>query len=282
MVFIKPIGGLCNRMRFVDSMISLCEKHNRDLTIIWLPTNDLNVRFHEIFEPVRSEKIKIRIIGNKNIYRLLSKYLIKQENLISNAYLQNIYFTNREKKGFSLKAADKRSFTDIKELSVQLLKKTGEHILIESCYRHCPTGIESYQYFKPVKHIRKKIENKVNTFNNTVGIHIRRTDNKRSIEVSTDDKIFEIIHKELQANSRKTFFLATDCASTKQKYKAAFKESIITNDDISFERNKRENIENAVLDLYCLSRTQKIYGSFFSSYSKVAAVIGDVDIEVIT
>lgn len=280
MIYIKPDGGLCNRMRTVDSMISLCEKHDRNLTIIWLSTDNLNCNFHEIFQPIYSKKIKIRIIGSLTLYRLI-RLLIKNENFITKTYIQGIYNSNRELKNLSLIEADKKSFSEIEDLTIRLLKKKGQNILIESCYRHTRDNEESYQYFRPIRSIEQKIENKVKEFYNTVGIHIRRTDNKRSIEVSTDDKIFRIINKELQEDSDKTFFLATDCAETKKKYLTAFKGNIITNYDLGYDRAKKKNIQNAVLDLFCLSRTKKIYGSFFSSYSGVAASIGNTEIEII-
>lgn len=52
-------------------------------------------------------------------------------------------------------------------------------------------------------------------------------------------------------------------------------DAIITQSDVEFVRNSKEGIECALLDLMALSRCEKIYGSYYSSFSEVAAKWGD-------
>jgi hypothetical protein len=40
-------------------------------------------------------------------------------------------------------------------------------------------------------------------------------------------------------------------------------------------------MQESVVDLFCLSRMSKIYGSYWSSFSEVAAEIGNVDLIVL-
>ncbi len=278
MIFLKPVGGLCNRIRTIDSMISLCEEYEQNLTIIWLRTNDLNCDFDELFFPIHREKIKVRIIKKPFIYQLILKLILRKKNVLNNNFWERLYSLNRlRKKELSIEMADKESFKKIEDLTRSLLRKKQKKILIESCYRHSPVDENSYYIFHPIEKLSRMINNKTKEFNNTIGIHIRRTDNLRSIEVSTDEKIIKLINALLNENPKYTFFLASDCQQTKDKLLEKFKNNIMTNPDLTFDRNSRESIQFAVLDLYCLAKTKRIYGSFYSSYSEVAAAINNIE-----
>ncbi|MDR2121881.1 MAG: hypothetical protein LBP34_02035 [Flavobacteriaceae bacterium] len=37
------------------------------------------------------------------------------------------------------------------------------------------------------------------------------------------------------------------------------------------DRNLKQGIQDAVVDMFCLANTQKIYGFYWSSYSEIAA-----------
>jgi hypothetical protein len=278
MIFLKPIGGLCNRIRAIDSMISLCEEYEQNLTIIWLRTNDLNCDFDELFLPIHRKNIKIRIIKNFFIYNLILKITLRKSIFLNNNFWEGIYSQNRlKKKELTIEMADKESFKNIEDFTRSLLKQKQKKILIESCYRHSPVDKNSYNIFHPIEKISNMINNKTEEFNNTIGIHIRRTDNLRSIEVSTNEKVINLINGLLSENPKYTFFLASDCQQTKKKLIEKYNNNIITNPDLTFDRSCRESIQFAVLDLYCLAKTKRIYGSFFSSYSEVAAAINNID-----
>jgi len=45
------------------------------------------------------------------------------------------------------------------------------------------------------------------------------------------------------------------------------------------ERNSLEGMVFAVTELFCLSKTQKIIGSDYSSYSNIAAELGEIPVE---
>lgn len=281
MIFLKPVGGLCNRMRAIDSMISLCEEHGQNLTIIWLKTQDLNCDFKDLFLPIRSRKIKIRLVRSKFIYRLILK-LVAGKDVIKNVFFENIYSKNRIlNKDLPIGVADKESTFKIIEITRELFSKNPKSLLIESCYRHAPVKENSYSSFQPITEISRMIKSKINEFRDTFGIHIRRTDHVRSIETTTDEKVIKLIRGLLQEDPQYTFFLATDCQLTKNNLLKEFGENIITNFDLSFDRNKKDSIQFAVLDLYCLAETKRIYGSFYSSYSEVAAAINNIENVVI-
>lgn len=46
-------------------------------------------------------------------------------------------------------------------------------------------------------------------------------------------------------------------------------------------RDSLEGMIGAVVDLWSLSRTKKIWGSYYSSYSEMAAILGNINLEII-
>ena len=64
----------------------------------------------------------------------------------------------------------------------------------------------------------------------------------------------------------------------KESLKSKYPDRIITLMDDT-DRNSLEGMKFAVLDLFCLSKTNKIIGSVGSSYSQIAAEIGGIEVE---
>lgn len=278
MIYLKPVGGLCNRMRAIDSMICLCEKQNQNLTIIWLKSHNLNCSFNDIFLPLKSKKINIRIIQNEFLYGLILRFFLKKEKVYKNEFWEKIYDSNRQiTSGLSLIEADDLFYTKIEGLMESFFEKKEDNILIESCYRHTTKNQDSYRYFIPINIIFQQATNKSSHFKNTIGLHIRRTDHLKSIETSTDEKIIQLIDSLIMENPNCNFFLSTDCNKTKQNLLKRYKNGITVNQNLTYERNNKKSIQYAVLDLFCISKTERIHGSFFSTFSQVAADIGNIE-----
>ena len=57
MIIIQPSGGLCNRMRVINSGWKLaCERHDQ-LKVLWNCNAELNCPFESLFQPVKEFKI---------------------------------------------------------------------------------------------------------------------------------------------------------------------------------------------------------------------------------
>lgn len=67
----------------------------------------------------------------------------------------------------------------------------------------------------------------------------------------------------------------------KRYFLELYGERIIVNLYQVFSRENKNGMESAVIDLYALSKTQKIYGSFWSSFSQTASAIGNTKIEYV-
>jgi hypothetical protein len=139
-----------------------------------------------------------------------------------------------------------------------------------------------YHLFKPVKPLQKLIEKQVARFlKPTTGIHIRRTDNIKSIQKSTTRLFIDMVTHLLEKDSNQLFYLSTDDLKTETLFKAEFGDYIICQDKKDFKRDSSSGIESAVIDLFNLSETRNILGSYHSSFSEIAAKIKGIPLRTI-
>ena len=121
-----------------------------------------------------------------------------------------------------------------------------------------------------------RIENK-----RVIGIHIRRTDNKTSIENSPTDS-FKLLMRQLEAeNSNTWFYLATDDENLEIELKYKFKVIPHATFADTKARDNVKSIMDAYVDMLCLACCDKIYGSCGSSFSEMAALIGNTELELV-
>jgi hypothetical protein len=156
----------------------------------------------------------------------------------------------------------------------------------ESAYR---AGVKEW---RPVPFIRAKVDSLAATFGpHTVGVHIRRGDawdNPDAAQASmyrrsSDAAFFARMDAELAAEPRTNFFLATDSSATEDRFRERYREAVTVNFDKRFvpsvAKQPKENQRDAVIDMFALSRTQKILGNAYSSFSKMAADIGSIEVQ---
>ena len=65
MIIIQPSGGLCNRIRSINSAATLARKKGVPLKVLWLNAPELNCPFEELFLPTDEfELINIHSLNN--------------------------------------------------------------------------------------------------------------------------------------------------------------------------------------------------------------------------
>ena len=144
-------------------------------------------------------------------------------------------------------------------------------------------GKPRFDFCKPRSHIQKRVDEIANRFGEyTVGVHIRLEDFVgEEIEQNSPVELFiQRMTAELERNDKVKFFLATDSNYAKDRVKEHFKDRVITQEG-SLIRTERSGMENAVVDMYTLARTDKILAPYLSTFSRSAAMIGNVEIEVV-
>jgi hypothetical protein len=298
--YLLATDGLCNRMRTIDSAITLAGKLNRSLHVLWVRNGLLNSSFNKLFNSIDEltviESSSQMVPGVKfNWYPKNNPANTGSVKNMINRGIWKFHQINWNIKGSLfydelLEISNKRFDTDTTqseqdsyELIFTRIKDTlheNHSNYIASCWRLFPDN-EFYSHFKPVPELQDKIDGIASKFSNTIGLHIRRTDHRESIAHSGIDKFIVLIDKHIAANAQATFFVATDDAETETHLKNKFGERIITRKKTSYARNNEKGIQDAVVDLYCLSKTKKIYGSFRSSFSQVAGDISRIPVETV-
>lgn len=268
-----PTSGLGNRLRIIASSMKLARVGNKKLQIYWNRNFELNARFDKLFEcpldiSVKSIPLKYKLWI---VMRRFSSKLFGFDNWYLGLFKFDFVFLDSMVK-------------DVLQNRLNLQKEVNnaKNTFICSYEEVNYFDLEDYQVFKPITTIQKRIDSLVSQFNtSTIGIHIRSTDHVTSIKNSPFFLFENKIEEELRINPEATFFLATDNEGYQNKLLQKFgRKKILFNTKV-FRRDVMEGISDAVVDMFCLSKTSKIYGSYDSSFSYVAARIGKIPIETV-
>ena len=110
-----------------------------------------------------------------------------------------------------------------------------------------------------------------------VGVHIRRGDNKKSAEESPSELFWEMMRS---YDESVLFYLATDSVEERATAMKLFPRRILVASTI-LGRNDQSGATNAMIDFVCLSSCSEILGSYYSSFSEMAAMYGSIELRVI-
>lgn len=275
-ICIKVNNGLANRLRTLNSFFNFAKTiGSKKLKVCWAPGSGWSDdHFLDLFEPL-SNYIEFISIDDYEEIKLSGKYLV----------LDKLVFKNQE---------------DIREYIYVEPKKEILNWIQSSSF--CYDGDSCIEYMFDNIDIRYKIYDKLNlkreikkefdeiidiipNIDHCIGLHIRRGDALTHpfcnlYALSSDNCFEEIIEKNPHIN----FFLSTDCRQTQQHFIDKYKNRIFYNSKKIFISSdnyllKKYNQKDAVLDLFLLSKTTKIFGTNFSSFSNIAGLIGNVEVE---
>lgn len=256
-------------MRTMISGINLAQHLGKELKVIWKTELDFNCQYHKLFGP--NKYFDIHEAKIKNIYSSFNRSSLKRNSL---------KLINRIN-GFDLVICEQdlhHTFFnhDFKVASLSKYKK----IYIRNCEQFF--GGNQWNSFEPISEIQEKIETITASFpKNSVGIHIRRTDNGKSIQFSPLSKFIELMQKEIELDNNILFFLATDDLNTQNSLAKLFSNRNLIFYEKEFSRSEQRGIQDACVDLFCLSNCQRIFGSYWSSFTEVASYIHGANISII-
>ena len=109
-----------------------------------------------------------------------------------------------------------------------------------------------------------------------IGVHIRRTDNQKSISESP----ISAFETAMQKIPNGYFFVATDDSRAVQHLENTFPGRVHCHETLR-ERNSVEGMQEAVVSLYTLALCTRIFGSFGSTFSEMAARLRLTEFETI-
>jgi hypothetical protein len=272
-ITVIPLSGLANRLRVVATSIKLARESNKELRIYWQANKYLNAEFQQLFEI--PETIAITTPPFKYLLLLRARSISRKLTKISMWYLRLFQFDF-----IFLDSMAEQVWHN--KINLQKEVAQSKDVFICSCQELNYFDLEDYKLFIPKLELLNIIEEISNQFSPyTIGIHIRSTDNQWSKQNSPFNLFVEKIKQEISANPKFSFFVATD----NEQYQKALIHDFGTEKIICYEKEFRRDvtkgIKDAVIDLFCLSKTAKIYGSYFSSFSYVAGRIGQIPVHIL-
>ena len=263
MLTIVPQGGLCNRLRVVLSAIEASRRGVAPIQIHWGRDAECRAWFEELFLPISSATFRI-------VHRQWWAAPITRRNLHLPALL-------RRAMGYRLQQANCLPGND--EAFYRMAR--GAKVYLSGGYSLCSYSPQCLELLQPQPEIQRRVEALVARFSaSTVGVHIRRTDNVKSMQHSTPDGFRRAMRKALAEDAETTFFLATDDALLKAELEQEFAPRVITCHN-PVRRYTLEGMCDAVVDLWCLAATRRIIGSYWSSFTDTAAELRQLPLEIV-
>lgn len=250
MILLRPLSGLCNRLRAIKSAIKLSSEAHCQCICFWQTDPYMNAQFRDLLYPIAG--LPVFDVGCDN---LLKRVIFHRWNCLS--------YRGKE--------------WPVRNDAIQCASSIRPWA-ISTCYEFWPGG--DYSWLRPRQEIIEMVKT-INIDNSVIGIHIRRTDNEMSCKYSPLEMFISRIRTELEMFPDSLFFLATDDEETKTVLDREFGSAIITRDSVT-SRNDEGGVQDAFVDLLLLSRCKKIIGSYWSSFSVTASQISGIPLEIVS
>lgn len=242
----------------------MAERLGGDVTVYWASNRDCGAAFNELFQPVEGFSIKVLEPKPWQLHLAFSR----KKNLFIPSLLRRLFFTSQ--------LVGTAECLD-EDLPVGL---QGNRPFVISGYS-LSAHADMVALFKPTADLQVRINALTEHFSDTIiGIHIRRGDNRQSIEHNSLGDYIGFMERQLAECPSTTFYIASDSPALKQELAARFPGSVILNIAV-LERHSVEGMKDAVVDLWCLAATNRIVGSYFSSYSDIAAELGGIPLTIL-
>ena len=295
------VVGLGNRLLAFASARGIVREYSKSrVNMIWIADRDVAYcRFSDLFELTTDDTRVVvdRAIGMSLLLFYLGQYRIRKSRhrwfvfntlrllrrigyLLARVHFDKIFHFVEMLMSADIKEHHWRPATRFRRLMPEL----GDRTLV---YSHELFHREPrFDFCRPRPHIQKRVDEIADRFGDyTVGVHIRMVDHSlaflRLIDENSPIELFiQKMTAELERNDRVKFFLATDSSYAKELLTEHFKGRVMTQES-TFLRTEHSGMENAVVDMFTLARTDKILAPYLSTFSRCAAMIGKTEFEVV-
>ena len=264
-----PAGGMGNRMKALSAAITLARQCHSRAEIIWFRDGGLGCRFDQLFLPLDEPDATLR---EATLTDLLLHDRPRRRNLYVPLCAQRLLYEGRMDEQACTQGM--RTHFDFVEWATGKRAWMSSHVYFMA--DEPPTG--TYDRFRLIPQLQQRVDRTVaEAGDDVVGVHIRRTDNERSIAESPTEAF---IARMRQESGGTRFFLATDNEEEKQRIAAAFPHRVITSPRPA-DRRTLQGMEDAAVEMFTLSRTRLILGSAYSTFSSAAAGISHIPLEIV-
>lgn len=272
MLIIEPCAGLANRILALGTAYQLAKQYNHSIKLLWDVDNTVGVRVQSLF--CLPPDIKVVTLTKAPFY---DKPLL----WVKSHLLRPIY---------RLKCSIQLDCDDILEKKQDENKLFWDGIFQNNCNVYIKSycelqpicSTEIFSIFQESPEVWKRGGKVLSIIDkNTIGLHIRRTDHDVAIEHSPTELFFLKAEEVLSESPEIKIFLATDDEELVWKMKERFPGRVICHDEKEFSRKNKLGMQDSVIDLLALSRCREIYGSYGSTFSKMASYIGGCKLTIL-
>lgn len=295
---IAPVNGLGNRLRALCSYKVLADFLKLPLYIYWHKTKGFDDT--KLKELIDVENLNAKFL-NQDEWEEIRKNSRRIDCLVSGVYERDITTADSsvDYSGDKSEIISKIMSGDFSRLSVQ----TSNNFLISFFQDFSNEEYTKYKYdfWKVYAEVVRSLvlsneivnlaKKTLSSFNeNIIGVHVRRgdatsRDNPNCYNYGIHPKyIDKEVGKLIRKDSTLKLFLATDSEEVYEKLKSKYKDKIITYDktfvESEFNSEKSGQID-AMVEMYLLSKTKKLYATQWSTFSEFAKTMGNVETDTI-
>jgi hypothetical protein len=276
-VYFEPYGGLANRIRVLASFAALARSLKEPVGFHWIhgPGKQVGAPFEDLFEPIDGvPHIEERWQAVDQVLDLRSRNPLRRwRRQVRNRAL-----------GVDLMVRDWDAPGVRVDRALQRLGRLSPEarVLVHTCY-----SFGNYrphlQDLRPVSGIQERLDLLARRYGfgpDSVGVHVRRTDNELARRHSPLSAFQEAMEQELRLKPDTWFFLCTDEPELEGVMEERFPGRVVVLEK-DHSRENASGMEAAMIDLYLLARTRKVLGSYSSSFSQIASEIGGIPLDVI-
>ena len=306
-------GGLGNRMRVAAAAYTMAQRTGIPMRVLWTKQWGMNCRFGDLFEadpadpppalPLRegavtngsckadacSEHSTPSLIGRAGGGSAKASFSLRDARgferfLFARPTLQNLWLP---------RLLQRLRYRHI-ILSPQIYFLQRDGFDFEAWFRQGGTLMTAYRdfctwddsliplLFRPLPAVEQEVNNRAAAFTAyTIGLHIRRTDNKASIDASPDELFFEVVDRELAQHPDLHVYLATDDEPTKALFRQRYGTDRIQTAPAQASRDSVSGIREALMEMLLLARTRHVFGSASSTFSEMAVKFTGIPLTIL-
>jgi hypothetical protein len=285
---IRPLNGLCNRLGVVSSFAVLARRSGRQLNVCWTAS------------PGWSDEKLEDLFDNRFVHASEGEFAFSNAVGVRLHEQFRVRGVGGVNEVWSASAAE--AFAAVFDaaahpvIAYQGFRRCQDVIPPESRRRLLPHFERDYaaelRRWRPIGPIQRQVDELASKFDDrTVGVHIRRGDAAAHPTLageyhrSSDAAFMAAMDRIRKRRPETSFFLATDCLETKQRFVERYGEAILSNPAKEFVPSvygdSKENQHDAVVDLFTLARSRRLLGSHYSTFSTTAATLGDIRLQVV-
>lgn len=272
-LIVNPIGGLANRMRSIASGLSLASDMQIPVRVMWPVNRDLNICYDKLF---CRDSLPCPLADINGKVDLFCYDIPRKRNL----YLPKAFRIMGS--GCRLSDADELPrFIGNPEGLREHAASAKNRLQIRSGLEYYPFDVNVYRrIFTPVESVQRLAASLCDMPpSEMTGLHVRRTDNVEAITRSPLRLFEEVVERQIAIDSSAIFYIASDSDEVKRSLVTRFGSKHFRYSTMKVSRTTAQGMQMALAEMLVLSQCKKIYGSYWSSYSEAAAMLGNVPFE---